>query len=229
MSSIAENLSAVRGAIREACAKAGRDPGEVRLIAVSKTKPAALVGQAFEAGQSDIGESYVQEFIEKQRSEELTGLPVRWHFIGHLQTNKVKFLVDKVCMVHSIDSPRSAEELSKRAVRAGLTVDYLLEINTSGETTKFGLAPGELLSSAHRFFSLPGIRLRGLMTIASPDREQARREFRLLASLLKELRTQAPDPEALTELSMGMSQDFDIAIEEGATLIRIGTAIFGAR
>jgi len=229
MSTVAENLASLREEIRQACAGAGRNPGDVRLIAVSKTKPASLVREAVEAGQLDIGESYVQEFVEKHDSEELSRLGVRWHFIGHLQTNKVRHIVDKVCMVHSIDSLRSAEELSKRATRANLTVDYLLEVNTSGEATKFGISPEELLLSAPSFFPLPGIRLRGLMTIAAPDRERARQEFRTLAKLLDELRKTAPEPDLLTELSMGMSQDFDVAIEEGATMIRIGTAIFGSR
>ncbi len=229
MNIVAENLASLREKIRKACTEAGRNPDDVRLIAVSKTKPASLIRQAVEAGQFDIGESYVQEFVEKHESGELSSLPVRWHFIGHLQTNKVKHIVDKVCMVHSIDSLKSAEELSKRAARLKLTVDYLLEVNTSGEATKFGISPDDLLASAPSFFHLQGIRLRGLMTIAAPDRERARREFRTLARLLVELRKTAPEPGLLTELSMGMSQDFDLAIEEGATMIRIGTAIFGSR
>ncbi len=229
MEDIAKNLQRTIAEIRSICNKAGRNPAGIQLIAVSKTKPAVLVKEAFEGGQIDIGESYVQELVEKQGSEELSGLPLRWHFIGHLQTNKVKDIVGKVFMVHSIDRLKTAEELSKRASRQGVTVDYLIEINTSGERSKFGLPPEELLSAAPHFFNLPNIRLRGLMTIASPERSRARHEFHLLAELLEKLKKISPDPHLLTELSMGMSQDFDLAIEAGATMIRIGTAIFGSR
>ncbi len=229
MDSIAENLQQIRDKIQSACIRAGRNPSGVQLIAVSKTKPAIRVQEAYDAGQQDIGESYVQEFLEKLDSDLLSELPLRWHFIGHLQSNKVKDIVGKVCLVHSIDKLKTAEELSKRASGKNVTADYLIEINTSGETSKFGLAPEALLSTAPVFFDLPNIRLRGLMTIASPDREKARQEFHMLAALLEQLKKISPEPALLTELSMGMSQDYDIAIEEGATLIRIGTAIFGSR
>lgn len=229
METIADNLRKIGLDIGSVCNRTGRDPSTVRLIAVSKTKPAMLVRKAIDAGQVDIGESYVQEFLEKQGSEELSGQPVRWHFIGHLQSNKVKDIVGRVTLIHGIDKHGTARELSKRALRLNITADYLIEVNTSGEPTKFGLVPDELTMQAPRFFELPNIRLRGLMTIASPDRKKARHEFRMLANLLDQLRKIAPEPEQLTELSMGMSQDYDIAIEEGATMIRIGTAIFGAR
>ena len=229
MGTIAYNLRQINQEIRSACNKTGRDPSDIRLIAVSKTKPAELVKEAYDAGQLDIGESYVQEFLEKQASEQLSGIPIHWHFIGHLQSNKVKDIVGKVDLVHSIDKLGTARELSKRALRKNVTVDYLIEINTSGEASKFGLAPDVLLSEAPHFFELPNIRLRGLMTIASPDRTKARKEFHLLAELQEQLRKISPSPELLTELSMGMSQDYDIAIEEGATMLRIGTAVFGSR
>ena len=229
METISDNLRLIHEEIKAACMKCGRDPSDIRLIAVSKTKPAELVRAAYEAGQLDIGESYVQEFLEKQASELLSNLPIRWHFIGHLQSNKAKDIVGRATLVHGIDKPSTAAELSKRAARKGVTADYLIEINTSGETSKFGLAPDELLSLIPRFFELPNIRLRGLMTIAFPDREKARQEFRLLAKLLEKLKSISPHPNLLTELSMGMSQDYDIAIEEGATMVRIGTAIFGSR
>ena len=229
MGTIAHNLQQIYQEIRSACNKTGRNPSGIRLIAVSKTKPAELVKEAYDAGQLDIGESYVQEFLEKQGSKQLSDIPLHWHFVGHLQSNKVKDIVGKVTLVHSIDKIGTAGELSKRALQKNVTVDYLIEINTSGETSKFGLAPDALLSAAPQFFELPNIRLRGLMTIASPDRTKARQEFRLLAKLLKQLREISPSPALLTELSMGMSQDYDIAIEEGATMIRIGTAIFGSR
>lgn len=229
MGTIAYNLRQISEEIRSVCNKTGRDPSAIRLIAVSKTKPAELIKEAYDAGQLDIGESYVQEFLEKQSSEQLSGIAIHWHFIGHLQSNKAKDIVGKVDLVHSIDKLGTARELSKRALRKNVTVDYLIEINTSGETSKFGLAPDVLLSEAPHFFNLPNIRLKGLMTIASPDRTKARQEFRLLAELLEQLREISPSPALLTELSMGMSQDYDIAIEEGATMLRIGTAIFGSR
>ncbi|MBN1928203.1 MAG: YggS family pyridoxal phosphate-dependent enzyme [Chlorobiaceae bacterium] len=229
MESIAENLAAVRAQISEACRKAGRSEHEVTLIAVSKTKSAAAVREAWEAGQREFGESYVQEFLDKQEAPELAGLPLDWHFIGHLQSNKVRQIVGKVTMVHGIDKVSTAEELSKRAAQHGIEVDFLLEVNVSRESTKYGLDPASLLQAAEACFTLPNVRLRGLMTIASPDPDAARREFSELRETLDKIRRNAPDPAQLTELSMGMSGDFEEAIQEGATMIRIGTAIFSWR
>lgn len=229
MESIAGNLAAIRQRIDAACVKAGRDPATVRLVAVSKTKPSTMIREAFEAGQLDFGESYVQEFLEKENDPRLTNLPLRWHFIGHLQSNKVRQIIGKVALIHGIDRLSTAEELSRRAVQHDICVDYLLEVNTSGEATKYGIRPEDLAKNAQSFFSLPNIVLRGLMTIASPDPSLARQEFRVLKNLLDTLRATANDPSQLTELSMGMSQDFEEAVAEGATLIRVGTAIFGWR
>ena len=229
MESIASNLAAIREQIASACRKAGRRNDEVKLIAVSKTKSAAAIREAWDAGQKEFGESYVQEFLDKQQDPLLSSLPLSWHFIGHLQSNKVRQVVEKVAMIHGIDKVSTAEELSKRASQHGLQVDYLLEVNVSGESTKYGLDPASLLQAAEQCFLLPAIRLRGLMTIASPDPDQARREFARLREALDNLRTAAPDPAMLTELSMGMSQDFEEAILEGANMIRIGSAIFGWR
>ena len=227
MESIASNIEAIREQIKSACIEAGRDPATVRLIAVSKHKAAELVCEAFDAGQIEFGESYVQEFLEKYEEPLLAHCPIEWHFIGHLQSNKVRSIIGKVSLVHGIDKLSTAEELSKRAVQHNLHVDYLLEVNTSGESSKYGISPGDLLLEADDLFHLPNITLRGLMTIASPDREAARKEFRQLRSLLESLREIAPDPSKLTELSMGMSGDFEDAIHEGATMIRVGSAIFG--
>jgi hypothetical protein len=229
MESIASNLAAIREQIASACRNAGRRNDEVKLIAVSKTKSAAAIREAWDAGQSEFGESYVQEFLDKQQDPLLSSLPLSWHFIGHLQSNKVRQVVEKVAMIHGIDKVSTAEELSKRALQHDLQVDYLLEVNVSGESTKYGLAPSSLPAAAEQCFLLPNIRLRGLMTIASPDPSEARREFARLREALEGLRTAAPDPTLLTELSMGMSQDFEEAILEGATMIRIGSAIFGWR
>ena len=229
MESIASNLEEIREQINAACTKAGRQPEEVRLIAVSKTKPASLVREAFDAGQIEFGESYVQEFLDKYEDPLLANCPIEWHFIGHLQSNKIRSIIGKVSLVHGIDKFSTAEELSKRAVQNNLSVDYLLEVNTSGEASKYGMQPGELLAAAESLFHLPNITLRGLMTIASPDTALAQGEFRQLRKLLEALREIAPQPQRLTELSMGMSGDFEEAIEEGATMIRVGTAIFGWR
>ncbi len=229
MESIASNIEAIREQINTACIEAGREPASVRLIAVSKTKSAELVREAFDAGQVEFGESYVQEFLEKYEDPLLENIPVEWHFIGHLQSNKVRSIIDKVKLVHGIDKLSTAEELSKRAVQHNLHVDYLLEVNTSGEASKYGMSPDDVLLEAASLFHLPNITLRGLMTIASYDRVAAREEFRQLRMLLESLRDIAPDPSKLTELSMGMSGDFEEAIYEGATMIRVGTAIFGWR
>jgi len=229
MESIASNIEAIREQINRACMEAGRDPASVRLIAVSKTKPAELVRAAFDAGQVEFGESYVQEFLEKYDDPLLEGMPVDWHFIGHLQSNKIRSIIGKVSLIHGIDKLSTAEELSKRAVQHNLHVDYLLEVNTSGETSKYGMSPDDVLLEAASLFHLPNVTLCGLMTIASYDRVAAREEFRQLRLLLESLREIAPDPSRLTELSMGMSGDFEEAIHEGATMIRVGTAIFGWR
>ncbi|KUL27260.1 YggS family pyridoxal phosphate-dependent enzyme [Chlorobium limicola] len=229
MESITENLEAIRQRIADACLKAHRDPATVTLLAVSKTKSASRIREAFDAGQIDFGESYMQEFLDKESDPLLENQPIRWHFIGHLQSNKVRSIIGKVVLIHGIDKLSTAEELSRRAVQQNLQTDYLLEVNTSGETSKYGLKPEELLRQAPSFFVLPNCTLRGLMTIASPDPSLARYEFRSLSRLLDDLKKIAPDPTPLTELSMGMSQDFEAAIAEGATLIRVGTAIFGWR
>ena len=229
MESIGSNIEAIREQINSACIEAGRDPASVCLIAVSKTKPAELVREAFDAGQVEFGESYVQEFLEKYDDPLLEGIPIDWHFIGHLQSNKIRSIIGKVSLIHGIDKLSTAEELSKRAVQNNLQVDYLLEVNTSGEASKYGMSPDDVLSEAESLFHLPNITLRGLMTIASPNKIMAREEFRQLRLLLESLQNIAPDPSQLTELSMGMSGDFEEAIHEGATMIRVGSAIFGWR
>jgi hypothetical protein len=229
MESIAANIETIREEIHAACIEAGRDPAEVRLIAVSKTHPASLVKEAFDTGQIAFGESYVQEFLEKCEDPLLEDLGIEWHFIGHLQSNKIRSIIGKVSLIHGIDKLSTAEELSKRAIQHNRQVDYLLEVNTSGETSKYGMSQEDVLSSAEALFTLPNITLRGLMTIASPDRVMAQQEFRQLRTLLELLKPISPDPSKLTELSMGMSGDFREAIHEGATMIRVGTAIFGWR
>ena len=154
MASIAVNIHDIQEQIKAACLSAGRPLESVRLIAVSKTKPASLIKEAFLAGQIEFGESYVQEFLEKYEDPILEKIPVKWHFIGHLQSNKVRFIIDKVTLVHGIDKLSTAEELSKRAVQHNLHVDYLLEVNTSGETSKYGMQHDEVLASAETLSSV---------------------------------------------------------------------------
>lgn len=226
---IAENLKRVHAQIAEACIRAGRLPESVKLIAVSKTKPASDVYEAFLAGHRLFGENYVQELLTKLADETLQPLPIEWHFVGHLQSNKVRYLAEKISMIHGVDKFSLAEEVSKRAKAYHRTIPILLEVNVSAEASKHGLSPDKLFEEAEKIFSLSNLEIKGLMTIASPDRQKAMHEFKHMRTLFEKLQSFAPNPEQITELSMGMSGDFDIAIAEGATLLRIGTAIFGER
>ncbi len=221
---IAERLAAVRARIAEATTRAGRPEGSVRLLAVSKTKSEALIREAYAAGQRDFGENYAQELATKAMA--LADLKdLRWHMIGPLQRNKAKLVVPVAKVVHTVDRPELAEELSKRAAGTGKTPQVLLEVNVAGEASKAGCTPEGAVGLAALVRQLPHLDLVGLMTIPpdTDDRELARPFFRRLRELRDALGG------GLTELSMGMSHDFEIAIEEGATIVRVGTAIFGAR
>jgi pyridoxal phosphate enzyme (YggS family) len=225
---IADNLLTINRRIAAACLRAGRDPAAVRLVAVSKTMPAAAVAAATEAGQRLFGESYVQEFVAK--AEQVRG-PVEWHFIGSLQSNKVKSLAGKVALIHSVDRYSLAAEIDRQWGRLGRNADILLQVNLGGEATKSGTAESGLIDLARRVQELPRLQVRGLMTLPpwEENPEAVRPHFRRLAELSRTLREHdllAPEG---CELSMGMSHDFEVAIEEGATLVRVGTAIFGAR
>lgn len=223
-STLTERLEAVRARIAIACAAAGRSPQAVRLIAVSKKHGSVAIREAYAAGQRDFGESYAQELADKAR--ELADLPeLRWHFIGHLQRNKVKLVLEHASVVHAVDSPRLAEALSTRAQERGRPVEVLLEVNVSGEASKHGVASAELASLVRHARDLPGLRLRGLMTLPPPSVDAARAAFDSLVSL----RDALGGVDALPELSMGMSDDLEQAIAAGSTLVRIGTAIFGER
>ena len=206
---IAESLGRVRAGI----------PPSVTLVAVSKTQPAAAVREAYAAGQRDFGENYAQEWREK--ADALADLPdLRWHFIGALQTNKVKYLAGRVHAIHTVDRADLAREISKRFLQKGGTARVFLEVNTGGESSKAGCPPDEAPALAEAVRALPAVELVGLMAIPPPE-EDPRPHFRLLRALRDRL--------VLRELSMGMSADWRIAVEEGATLVRIGTAIFGER
>jgi pyridoxal phosphate enzyme (YggS family) len=222
---IADNLAAVRARIEAAATRAARSAEDVSLVAVTKEVDVARAREAVELGVGDLGENRVQELQSKQSA--LAGSPVRWHMIGTLQRNKVPQVVGHVALIHSVDSPRLAEAIGRQAAAEGLEQDVLLEVNVGGEPTKHGVAPEDALDVARGLLDIDGLRLRGLMTIApAGDARAARDAFRTLRELGDRLQEDAP---GATELSMGMSEDFEIAIEEGATIVRIGSAIFGAR
>ena len=225
---IADNLKAVEKRIEAACLRTGRSRESVQLIAVSKTKPAEAVAEAYTAGQRLFGENHVQEIVAKKP---LLPADIRWHFIGNLQKNKVKYLVGNVELIHSVNSEGLAAEIEKQAAKRGLIQDILLEVNIAEEASKQGAAPEEIVSLLHFCDAQPHIRLCGLMAVAplAEDPEESRPFFIRLRELWEELKEQVRDPAAFRELSMGMSGDFEAAIEEGATLIRVGTLIFGAR
>jgi len=226
MGVIAENLSAVRERIDKAARAAGRDPAQVRLVAVSKMHTSEAVRDAYAAGQRDFGENYVQELVSK--AEALSDLStIRWHFVGHLQTNKARQLAPVVQAVHGIDSARVALELGKRSEALGRRIDALVQVNLAGEGQKSGCEVGEAGKVVEAVEGAKGLRLVGLMVLPPWDleAEAARRYF----VGLRELRDRLGGRERLPDLSMGMSQEFEVAIQEGATLVRVGTAIFGDR
>ena len=222
---VAEGLARVRDRIAHAAEAAGRDPAEVHLVAVSKTHPAAAIREAYEAGQRDFGENYAQEL--GQKAEELSDLvDLRWHFIGHLQSNKARVVARAAHVVHTVDSPSLAKELGKRAASGGRgPLPVLVEVNVGGEPQKHGATAADLAAVLASVDAEPSLVLRGLMTMPPNDLEAARRVFDALA----ELRVLHGGAARLAELSMGMSDDLEIAIACGATLVRVGTAIFGSR
>ncbi len=224
---IASRIRALEESIRETAVRAGRNPGDVRMLLVSKTVPAERVLEAFQAGSRDFGESRVQEMIEKKRQMP-SGL--KWHMIGHLQTNKVRQVAGETELIHSLDRLELAQEIDRQAALKGIEkVSCLIQVNSSGEKTKFGLSPSEVTGFADQMKDLR-IRLRGLMTIGplTEDENEIRKAFRLTSELFKGLAKKFPSGEWNT-LSMGMSSDYKIAIEEGSTLLRIGSAVFGER
>ena len=226
--SIAANLAQIHDRIAAACGRAGRDAGSVRLVAVSKTQPAAAIEAALAAGQQLFGENYVQEFAAKV--EEVQG-PVEWHFIGALQSNKVKYLAGKVTLIHSVDRLSLAAEISRQWQKLGRDADILLQVNLGGEESKSGTDESGLIELARQVTALPGLQVRGLMALPpwEEDPEAVRPHFRRLRELAENLAGLGLPNLEMRELSMGMSHDFEVAIEEGATLVRVGTAIFGAR
>jgi pyridoxal phosphate enzyme (YggS family) len=225
---IASNLQDIQGRIRSAAVAGGRNPASVRLVAVSKTRPAGDVIQACQAGQVVFGENYVQELVAKAAE---VPEAVEWHFIGHLQSNKVKQLAGLVSMIHSIDRFTLAEEVSRQWAKLGRCCDILVQVNLSGEATKSGTTEAEALHLVRAISILPHVRIRGLMTMPPffDDPEAARPFFAELMRLSQRIEAEGIPGVEMQELSMGMSGDFEAAIQEGATLVRIGTSIFGTR
>lgn len=222
------SLSAVRERIEAACAKAGRAPETVRLLAVSKTFASPFVHAVAAAGQRDFGESYVQEGVEKIAAAREAGLDLRWHFIGPLQSNKTRPVAKAFDWVHSIEREKIAARLSEQRDPAAEPLQVCVQVNVSGEASKSGVAPAEVQALVHSVAQLPRLKLRGLMTVPEPTDDEAlrRRRFAQLRELLDRLNA---DGFSLDTLSMGMSGDLEAAIAEGATIVRVGTAIFGER
>lgn len=225
---IAENLKAVEANISAACQRAGRKREEVTLIAVSKTKPESMITEAYDVGQRHFGENKVQELIRKRET-----LPedIRWHLIGHLQTNKVRSIVDKTCLIHSVDSLHLAECISKEAAKKGCTVPILVEVNVAGEDSKFGTAPEDAICLVENIAALPNLKIEGLMTIAPfvENPEENRPIFSRLKKLSVDIDAKNMNNVSMRVLSMGMTNDYEVAIEEGSTMVRVGTGIFGER
>lgn len=233
--SIDERIQNIRLRIQAALERAGRPSHAARLIGVSKKQAVEKVLLAIQGGLMDFGENYVQEWQEKNRTilekcPELSS-KVHWHFIGHLQSNKAKDIVGKVDFIHTLDRMKLARKVSETAREAGLSQKVLIEVNLGGESTKSGYTPEDLIQALTQLATLPNLEWKGLMAIPPPteDPEEARPYFRQLKSLLDECNQSGVLKEPLTELSMGMSHDFEVAIEEGATMVRIGTALFGPR
>jgi len=226
MTTIASNLQAVRNAVTAAAAEAGRDPGEVLLLAVSKTFAAGMVREAYHAGQACFAESYVQEALGKIAA--LQDLDIEWHYIGPVQSNKTRAIAENFAWVHSVDRLKIAERLSAQRPAHMPPLNVCLQVNVSGEGSKSGVAPSAVVQLAQAVARLPHLRLRGLMTIPAPAKDEAaqRAPFARMRVLLEQLKSQGI---MLDTLSMGMSHDYPAAIFEGATIVRIGTAIFGSR
>jgi pyridoxal phosphate enzyme (YggS family) len=229
MGDLKKNLENVKARIQKAAQACHRDPASIRLVAVSKTIPAEVVKEAIEAGATILGENYVQEARDKIKS--LSSFPVHWHFIGHLQTNKAKYAVRLFDLIHSVDSLKLAQELNKEAQKSGKVQKILIQVNVAGEDTKSGVSAAEAPVLLDEIGGLENLAVNGLMTMPPYfyQPEMVRPFFAALRDLRDRLGSKALPAAGLTELSMGMTGDFEVAIQEGATLVRIGTAIFGER
>jgi pyridoxal phosphate enzyme (YggS family) len=225
---IKDNISNVNTRIDKACERSGRDRSRATLIAVSKTKPVDMLKEAYDTGIRDFGENKVQEIMDKYDK-----LPkdIRWHMIGHLQTNKVKYIADKIYMIHSVDSYKLASEISKYALKAGRVIPVLIEVNVADEASKFGVTFDNAESLIRQIAPLEGIKVTGLMAIApyTTNPEENREYFARLRQLSVDITSKNIDNISMSVLSMGMTGDYEVAIEEGSTYVRVGTGIFGER
>ncbi|HAP20597.1 MAG TPA: YggS family pyridoxal phosphate-dependent enzyme [Lachnospiraceae bacterium] len=225
---IKENVAEVEARIQAACERAGRRREEVTLIAVSKTKPVRDIYEVMETGIKDFGENKVQEMCDKM---EMIQQPLNWHMIGHLQRNKVKYIVDKATLIHSVDSLRLAQQISQEAQKKSVESNILIEVNVAEEESKFGLNTEEVIQMVEEISKLPSVHIKGLMTVApfTDNPEENRPYFRNLKQLAVDIAEKNIDNVTMSVLSMGMTGDYEVAIEEGATMVRVGTGIFGAR
>lgn len=225
---IKENLRQVEENIKNACEVSGRSREEVTLISVSKTKPVDLIEEAYALGERNFGENKVQEINEKYP---VLPKDIKWHLIGHLQRNKVKYIMDKVCLIHSVDSVRLAEQIQSEAEKSGTDMDILIQVNVANEDTKFGIKEEETEKIIREIAKFPNVHIKGLMTIApfTDEPETNRKYFKKLKQLSVDIRKKNIDNVNMDCLSMGMTGDYQVAIEEGATLVRVGTGIFGER
>lgn len=225
---VTDNYKAIRERVNACALRCGRKPEDITLIAVSKTKPLSDIEELIQIGVQEFGENKVQELCDKW---EHVSRPVHFHLIGHLQTNKVKYIVDKACMIHSVDSVRLAKEIQKEAAKKQVVVEILIEVNVAQEESKFGLKMEEVLPFVQELSGYPNLHVNGLMTIAPfvEDPEMNRNYFRSLKQLSLDIKEKNIDNIDMNVLSMGMTNDYLVAIEEGATMVRVGTAIFGAR
>lgn len=223
-----ENLQQVEENIKKACKKSGRDRADVTLIAVSKTKPVEMLQTVYDCGVRDFGENKVQEMCDKM--EVLPG-DIKWHMIGHLQTNKVKYIVGRTELIHSVDSVHLAAEIQKQAVKKDVIVPILIEVNIAEEESKFGIHKEDTIAMIRQIAEMDHLRIKGLMTIAPfvENAEDNRLYFREIKQLSVDIKNQNIDNVSMDVLSMGMTGDYEVAIEEGATLVRVGTGIFGER
>ena len=225
---VKENLEEVNRRISEACRRAGRNREDVTLIAVSKTKPVSMLEEAYETGIRDFGENKVQELCEKH---EVLQSDIRWHMIGHLQRNKVRQVIDKTVLIHSVDSVRLAAQIEEEAARKGISTDILLEVNVAEEESKYGFRLAETEEAMREIAAFPHVHIRGLMTIAPfvDNPEENRGIFKKLFEFAVDIGGKNIDNVTMSVLSMGMTGDYEVAVEEGATMVRVGTGIFGVR
>lgn len=228
MNTISENLKVINANIKKAASKSGRKPEDITILGVTKTIDIERIKQLISLGIINLGENKVQELLQKY---DVINSDVNWHLIGHLQTNKVKYIVDKVKMIHSVDSIKLAEEINKRAKQNNLTVDILIEVNIAQEASKHGINADELPLLVEKILKLDNINLKGLMTVAPfvENPQNNRIYFKKMRNLFVDIQEENKDNITMEFLSMGMTNDYEVAIEEGANIVRIGTGIFGAR